>query len=470
MAAFAFILFCVRPITVTDSECDDAHSKWTYSAALGRFSALATRYEVIAADGCTRPEPEPPRRRRRRQRSGGEIAPAHRQLCPPAAAVFMFRSKRNALVKRLWKYRVVNDERSQQHQQQDADEEMEMKAAAHAVLKRLKEVQLGVLARAVVSRGGDESGCGSSGSDSTDGGVAATSSSCVPVAGVVSRCGLLPHVVCCRIWRWPDVKSPYELKRLACCKLGEDPLFDCCNPYHWSKLCKPESPPPPYSRFALERFKPEDRSPSEVVSLATGGTNQYGSFSSHSAGGNGNGANHWCNIAYWELRTRVGRLFPVHKPWVNVFADVPHGDGLSLGAVAKQHNTGNETVRRTRDKIGYGLTLSQEEDGVWVYNRSDHAIFVNSPTLHSLAGTAASHGRALVVHRVPPGHSIKIFDYDKSAYYQHFSEPELNADGPFDPNSVRISFAKGWGPKYSRQVITSCPCWLEVLLVPRVPR
>lgn len=30
---------------------------------------------------------------------------------------------------------------------------------------------------------------------------------------------------------------------------------------------------------------------------------------------------------------------------------------------------------------------------------------------------------------------------------------------------MRISFAKGWGPNYSRLEVISCPCWLEVLLM-----
>lgn len=38
--------------------------------------------------------------------------------------------------------------------------------------------------------------------------------------------------------------------------------------------------------------------------------------------------------------------------------------------------------------------------------------------------------------------------------------------GPIDKYSVRISFAKGWGPNYQRKEVKSCPCWLEVLLSP----
>lgn len=64
------------------------------------------------------------------------------------------------------------------------------------------------------------------------------------------------------------------------------------------------------------------------------------------------------------------------------------------------------------------------------------------------------------MRKVPPGYSIKVFDFERSGLLQHADA----AHGPYDPHSVRISFAKGWGPCYSRQFITSCPCWLEILL------
>lgn len=163
----------------------------------------------------------------------------------------------------------------------------------------------------------------------------------------------------------------------------------------------------------------------------------------------------WCNVAYWELRQRVGRLFTVTQSSVHIFQQLPHGDGMCLSVL--QRPTNSEHVKRTRDKIGLGVTLSNETDGVWLYNHSQYPLFVNSPTLD------VPNSRTLVVKKVTSGFCIKIFDYDLSEIIERIRDPKL-LDGPFDPNAVRISFGKGWGPCYSRQFITSCPCWLEVLL------
>ncbi|XP_013786847.1 mothers against decapentaplegic homolog 6-like, partial [Limulus polyphemus] len=165
----------------------------------------------------------------------------------------------------------------------------------------------------------------------------------------------------------------------------------------------------------------------------------------------------WCTLAYWEFRSRVGRLFPVHEKTINVFHDLPHGDGLCLSALTNTEGSRTEIVLRTRQKIGLGVTLTREKDGVWMYNRSEYPVFVNSPTL-DLPNT-----QPLTVYKALPGYSIKIFDYEKSKCYQCLEKSEPS-NGPFNHNAICISFVKGWGPKYSRRCITACPCWLEVLL------
>uniref|UniRef100_A0A3Q2XR19 SMAD family member 6a n=1 Tax=Hippocampus comes TaxID=109280 RepID=A0A3Q2XR19_HIPCM len=160
---------------------------------------------------------------------------------------------------------------------------------------------------------------------------------------------------------------------------------------------------------------------------------------------------HWCSVAYWEQRTRVGRLYPAYEASLNIFYDLPQGTGLCL-------SQNSSSIQQIRSKIGHGIVLSREPDGVWVYNRSQHPVFVHSPTLDLLSA------RGMSVKRVMPGFSLKMFDYECSNWMAEKGLKPESQEGPWDPHSVRMSFAKGWGPCYSRQFITSCPCWLEVLL------
>uniref|UniRef100_A0A1Y1KHV7 Mothers against decapentaplegic homolog n=1 Tax=Photinus pyralis TaxID=7054 RepID=A0A1Y1KHV7_PHOPY len=334
--------------------------------------------------------------------------------------MFMFRKRRSSLTRRLEKARKRrSDETSRTFEE-----------AAKGLLKKLNYDQLEILCTAVDSRGRDASNC------------------------VLLPPDNQPHVLCCRTWRWPEVHESGQLKRLPTCSSVTDPVYICCNPYHWSRICLPDSPPPPYTRFAMERLKPEDRAPSEVPlvcrdtfpgSLTTDGEDSLMN------------PREWCKLAYWEMAQRVGPLYPVEMPSVNVFGDIPFGDGLCLKTLALHSFSPPDPVCRTRCKIGLGVTLSREDDGIWVYNRSENPVFVNSLTLEDPESPSPT--------KVPAEHCLCVFDPIKAAY-QNFGWSFTNCYGPVDPNSVRISFVKGWGRHYSRQEITSCPCWLEILLAP----
>nr|XP_031834516.1 knob-associated histidine-rich protein-like [Nomia melanderi] len=78
----------------------------------------------------------------------------------------------------------------------------------------------------------------------------------IPIRGSLDNAPIDPHLLCCQIWRWPDLTHSSELKRLPVCHSAKDPVYICCNPYHWGRLCKPESPPPPYCLIA-DRLRPE---------------------------------------------------------------------------------------------------------------------------------------------------------------------------------------------------------------------
>lgn len=147
------------------------------------------------------------------------------------SACRMFRSRRSALVRRLLRSRVGcthgNDSGSSADRESEA--ETDLKAAANSFLKRLKEKQLELLLEALESRGG-------------------THTNCVPISkGELGRrtVGVAPHVLCCQLFRWPELKHGSELKRLKfCCEISQQGDEEssgtvCCNPYHISRLCRP---------------------------------------------------------------------------------------------------------------------------------------------------------------------------------------------------------------------------------------
>ncbi|XP_018574141.1 mothers against decapentaplegic homolog 6 [Anoplophora glabripennis] len=342
-----------------------------------------------------------------------------------SSLMFMFRSKKANLTKRLVKARKRRGNETRRTAEEETD-------SISTLLKKLQENQLEMLLRAIDTTGKDLTNC----------------------VLLPQAFGEEPHVLCCQTWRWPDLRQGSELRRLPMCRSASDPVYICCNPYHWSRLCQPETPPPPYSRTNVDRLKPEDRAPSEAPLVCR--DSYPGSLTTN--GDSCMNPQVWCKLAYWELSQRVGPPFPVEPTAVNVFGDDPYGDGLNLETLAQHSFSPPESVQQARRKIGLGVTLSHEENCVWVYNRSENSIFVSSLTLEDPDSPSPT--------KVPAGNCLCIFDPVKAAqqnYGWNFTHPQF---GPIDPNSVRISFVKGWGQKYSRREIMSCPCWLEILLAP----
>lgn len=206
-------------------------------------------------------------------------------------------------------------------------------------------------------------------------------------------------------------------------------------------------------------------------------------------GSSGDRNRSWCTIAYWELRQRVGKPYFVLTEDVNIVQYLPHGDGMCLSQL--QPATTDARLLRSREKIGIGLTLSREPATgvVWLYNRSGHPVFVNSlkPPSTSSSSPSASSTRdhldlrtakfATEIYKLQPGFCVQIFDYrwrvdtllresqlaDRSSGLSR-EDAFPRYDGPANPYSVQVSFAKGWGSRYKRQSVTLCPCWIELLL------
>ncbi|KAJ6662899.1 hypothetical protein lerEdw1_011103 [Lerista edwardsae] len=103
--------------------------------------------------------------------------------------------------------------------------EQELKDVTYSLLKRLKERSLDSLLEAVESRGGMPSGC------------VLVSRAEVRLGGQAAP----PQLLLGRLFRWPDLQHPAELKPLCECQsfgLPDGPAV-CCNPYHFSRLCGP---------------------------------------------------------------------------------------------------------------------------------------------------------------------------------------------------------------------------------------
>lgn len=51
----------------------------------------------------------------------------------------------------------------------------------------------------------------------------------------------LPHVIYCRLWRWPELQSHHELRALDHCTYAFNLKKEevCVNPYHYTKIEAP---------------------------------------------------------------------------------------------------------------------------------------------------------------------------------------------------------------------------------------
>ena len=51
----------------------------------------------------------------------------------------------------------------------------------------------------------------------------------------------LPHVIYCKLWRWPDLQSHHELRALDNCEYAFNLKRDevCVNPYHYTRVETP---------------------------------------------------------------------------------------------------------------------------------------------------------------------------------------------------------------------------------------
>uniref|UniRef100_A0A671KPQ1 Mothers against decapentaplegic homolog n=1 Tax=Sinocyclocheilus anshuiensis TaxID=1608454 RepID=A0A671KPQ1_9TELE len=233
----------------------------------------------------------------------------------------------------------------------------------------------------------------------------------------------LPHVIYCRVWRWPDLQSHHELNALECCEFpfGSKQKDVCINPYHYKRVDSPDVQPVAYAE-----------------------------------------PKHWCSIVYYELNNRVGEAFQASSTSVLVdgFTDPSNNrNRFCLGLLSNVNR--NSTIENTRRHIGKGVHLYYVGGEVYAECLSDSSIFVQSRNCNY------HHGfHPTTVCKIPSLCGLKIFNNQEFAELlaqsiNHGFEAVYELTKMC---TIRMSFVKGWGAEYHRQDVTSTPCWIEIHL------
>ncbi|KAM9854254.1 mothers against decapentaplegic homolog 3b isoform 3-T3 [Aulostomus maculatus] len=273
----------------------------------------------------------------------------------------------------------------------------------------------------------------------------------------------LPHVIYCRLWRWPDLQSHHELRAVDHCEFAFHTKKDevCVNPYHYQRVETPILPPvlvPRHTDIPAEFPPLDDYSPSipENTNFPAGIEPQSNyipetpppGYLSEDGETNDHQLNHsmdtgspslspnpvsptnsnldlqpvtycesafWCSISYYELNQRVGETFHASQPSLTVdgFTDPSNSERFCLGLLSNVNR--NSAVELTRRHIGCNLKI---------FNNQEFA--------------------ALLAQSVNQGFEA-VYQLTRMC-------------------TIRMSFVKGWGAEYRRQTVTSTPCWIELHL------
>lgn len=303
----------------------------------------------------------------------------------------------------------------------------------------------------------------------------------------------LPHVIYCRVWRWPDLQSHHELKSVDYCKFGfaEKNKEVCINPYHYIRVETPILPPVLVPRYPnshgindrqTSSWQPipdppipynQTLSPSTEYSVASplnspavvqqimspNSEQQFAGDLVHYSE-----PSHWAKITYYELNTRVGEPYCALSQHNQIVIDGYTDPGMNknryciglLSNVAR-----NPMIEATRKHINRGVRLTNVNGEVHAECLSDSAIFVQSRNCNRERGFHPS-----TVCKLPPGYKLRIFNYnDFSELLRENVRHGFEAVYDLTKHcSIRMSFVKGWGAEYHRQDITSTPCWVEIHL------
>nr|AID23678.1 smad2/3 [Hofstenia miamia] len=295
-----------------------------------------------------------------------------------------------------------------------------------------------------------------------------------------------PHIIYCRLWRFPDLVNPQELRAVSTCQYAFELKRDevCVNPYHYNRVSSSTrssissvsqfsdesppivqevemvtdppigndispSPPPGYlSDDSSAQPSPNDvRSPTEILG---GDPVEYVEPA------------FWCTIAYYEMNSKVGDTFQGSQPSLAIdgYTDPSNAERFCLGLISNVNRSAE--VEAARKHIGKGVRLYYLGGEVYAECLSENSVFVQSPNCNQRYGWHPA-----TVCKIPPGCNLKIFNNKEFTQLLGQSLVRGGYEEVFNLTrmcTIRMSFVKGWGAEYRRPTITVTPCWVEIHL------
>lgn len=336
----------------------------------------------------------------------------------------------------------------------------------------------------------------------------------------------LPHVVYCRLWRWPQLQSQHELKPVDHCEYAYQLKKDevCINPYHYNKIDSPALPPilvrrcsegevrapPPYADYHQPILHEH---PDVAMQSGTGHSALYleATLAQHVPGNttvhvssstvetpppgyiseDGDPMDHNDNMNLTRLSPSPGGLAseasPVlyHEPafWCSIsYYELNTRVGETFHASQPSITVDGFTDPSNSERFCLGLLSNVNRNevveqtrrhigkGVRLYYIGGE-VFAECLSDSSIFVQSPNCNQRYGWHpatvcKIPPGCNLKIFNNQEFAALLSQSVSQ-GFEAVFQLTrmcTIRMSFVKGWGAEYRRQTVTSTPCWIELHL------
>ncbi|ETE72229.1 Mothers against decapentaplegic-like 5, partial [Ophiophagus hannah] len=299
----------------------------------------------------------------------------------------------------------------------------------------------------------------------------------------------LPHVIYCRVWRWPDLQSHHELKPLDICEFpfGSKQKEVCINPYHYKRVESPVLPPVLVPRHS--EFNPQH---SLLVQFRNLTHNEP----------------HMPHNATFpdSFQQPNSTPFPMSpnspyppSPGGSTYPSSPASSGPS-SPFQLPADTPPPAYMPPEDQMGQDTSQSMDTSNSIIPQIMPN---ISSRDVHPVAYEEPKHWCSIVYYELNNRVGEAFHASSTSILVDGFTDPSNNKNrfclgllsnvnrnstientrrhiGKGNPESVnhgfeavyeltkmctiRMSFVKGWGAEYHRQDVTSTPCWIEIHL------